>query len=76
MTSQQVYFRIADITIQINARQKHNDILAPTGQRAIILKMQENMKKVEHLTIIGGNKTVKSRQKSRRLSKREKYHRI
>lgn len=74
MTSRQVYFRVADITIQINARQKHNDILAHTGQIAIILKMQENMEKVEHLTIIGVNKTVKSRQKSRRLSKREKYH--
>ena len=56
MTSQQVCFRVADITIQINARQKHNDILANTGQRAIILKMQENMKKVEHLTVIGGVK--------------------
>lgn len=56
MTSQQVCFRVADITIQINAHQKHNDILANTGQGAIILKMQENMKKVEHLTIIGGVK--------------------
>lgn len=56
MTSQQVCFRVADITIQINARQKHNDILANTGQGAIILKMQENMKKVQHLTVIGGVK--------------------
>ena len=62
------------MTIQINVHQKHNDILANTGQIAIILKMQENMENVEYLTIIGGNKTAKSRQKSRRLSKREKYH--
>lgn len=68
MTSQQVYFRVADITIQTNARQKHNDILAHAVQIAIVLKMQENMEKVEHLPIIGGNKTVKSWQKSRRLS--------